>query len=224
MTRQQAYDLVKRYANTSDASELKKPRAVLLLWFLKNVYGLDDLDAYEFVCDGDEDQGIDGLYLEPPEADDDTHTLTLFQAKYPLGPTQVGPNDLKNFVAYRDAAPAWAMFVGSGSHYYAALELGAAGGILAVANLAATIAVGLHEAFVAGDKTRAGAAQERLTPLNRAAVAEHGVAGVKAAMDIVGLAGGRVRAPLSDLADAERDSLRRMLRAAGLGKERAGDV
>lgn len=132
--------------------------------------------------------------------------------------------DLKNFAAYRDAAPAWAMFVGSGSHYYAALELGAAGGILAVANLAATIAVGLHEAFVAGDKTRAGAAQERLTPLNRAVVVEHGVAGVKAAMDIVGLQGGPVRAPLSDLADGERDSLHRMLRAAGLSEERAGDV
>ena len=132
--------------------------------------------------------------------------------------------DLKNFAAYRDAAPAWAMFVGSGSHYYAALELGAAGGILAVANLAAAIAVGLHEAFVAGDKTRAGSAQERLTPLNRAVVVEHGVAGVKAAMDIVGLEGGPVRGPLRDLADGERDSLHRMLRAAGLSEERAGDV
>jgi hypothetical protein len=72
---------------------------VLLLWFLKNVYGIDDLDAYEFVCDGDDDQGIDGLYLEPPEADGDTHTLTLFQSKYPQAPTAVGVNDIKAFVS-----------------------------------------------------------------------------------------------------------------------------
>ncbi len=98
MTRNQAYKLLESYANTSDAVGLKKPRSVLLLWFLKNVYGLDDLDAYEFVCDGDADKGIDGLYLEAPEADEDIHTLTLFQSKYPKRPTEVGPNDIKSFV------------------------------------------------------------------------------------------------------------------------------
>jgi hypothetical protein len=98
MTRQQAYDLLSSYANTSDASGLKKTRSVLLLWFLKNVYGLDDLDAYEFICDGDNDQGIDGLYVEPPEVEDDLYTLTLFQSKYPERPAQVGPKDIKDFV------------------------------------------------------------------------------------------------------------------------------
>jgi AIPR protein len=98
VSRRQAYALLKRYANTSDAAGLKKPRAILLLWFLKNVYGLDDLDAYEFVCDGDADQGIDGLYLEPPEVGENVHTLILFQSKYPVKPSEVGPNDLKSFV------------------------------------------------------------------------------------------------------------------------------
>src|SRR3970282_2855811 len=49
--------------------------------------------------------------------------------------------DLKLFAAYRAAAPRWALFVGSGSRYYAALELGAVGGILAVACSAVGIAV-----------------------------------------------------------------------------------
>jgi 4-hydroxy-2-oxoglutarate aldolase len=112
--------------------------------------------------------------------------------------------DLKLFAAYRAAAPAWALFVGSGSHYYAALELGAVGGILAVACYAAPIAVPVGERFAQGDRAAAGAAQEALTPLNREIVQRCGVPGVKAAMDAAGLAGGPVRAPLADLDNAER--------------------
>src|SRR3970282_525885 len=55
--------------------------------------------------------------------------------------------DLKLFAAYRAAAPKWALFVGSGSRYYAALELGAVGGVLAVACYAAPIAVRVGQAF-----------------------------------------------------------------------------
>lgn len=98
MNRKQAYALVKRYANTSDALGLKKPRSILLLWFLRNVVGLDDLDAYEFVCDGDADRGVDGIYLEPGENSDDQSILTLYQCKYPNAPSSVGPSDMKNFI------------------------------------------------------------------------------------------------------------------------------
>ena len=59
------YDLLKRLASTDEAGGLAKERSVLLLWFLRNVVGLDDLDAYEYVCDGNLDAGIDGLFLEP---------------------------------------------------------------------------------------------------------------------------------------------------------------
>ena len=112
--------------------------------------------------------------------------------------------DLKLFAAYRTAAPRWALFVGSGSHYYAALELGAVGGILAVACYAAPTAVRVGERFAQGDRAAAGAAQEMLTPLNKEVVQRHGVPGVKAAMDAAGLAGGPVRPPLADLDAAER--------------------
>ena len=56
-----AYALLKRLANTAEAGGLAQPRAVLLLWFLRNVVGIDDLDAYEYVCDSPLDEGIDGL-------------------------------------------------------------------------------------------------------------------------------------------------------------------
>src|SRR5207244_10752598 len=47
--------------------------------------------------------------------------------------------DAKNLASYRDAAPQWSVFVGSGSLLYAALELGCDGGILAVACFAAAL-------------------------------------------------------------------------------------
>ena len=124
--------------------------------------------------------------------------------------------DLKNFAAYRAAAPGWTMLMGSGSAFYAALELGAAGGILAVANFATALALEVWERFGAGDRTRAGAAQERLTPINKGTVGERGVPGVKAAMDLVGLAGGPVRPPLADLGPADRARIATLLKEGGV--------
>jgi 4-hydroxy-2-oxoglutarate aldolase len=115
--------------------------------------------------------------------------------------------DLKLFAAYRDAAPQWALLVGSGARYYAALELGASGGVLAVACYAAPIAVRVGQAFAEGDRAGAGAAQEVLTPLSKEVVEKFGVPGVKAAMDAAGLAGGRVRPPLLDLGEPDRSRI-----------------
>jgi 4-hydroxy-2-oxoglutarate aldolase len=124
--------------------------------------------------------------------------------------------DLKNFAAYVAAAPRWVHFMGSGVHLYAALELGAAGGILAVANPATALACSVWEAWEAGDRAASGAAQERLTPINKLVVGELGVPGVKAALDAVGRAGGPVRPPLADLGPADRDRVGAALRSGGV--------
>src|SRR5207253_2613039 len=78
--------------------------------------------------------------------------------------------DAKNLAAYRDAAPQWSVFVGSGSLLYAALELGCDGGILAVACFAAALSAQVFAAFRAGDREGAGRLQERLAPLDREVV------------------------------------------------------
>lgn len=83
------YALLRRLASTDEAGGLAKERSVLLLWFLRNVVGLDDLDAYEFVCDGDADGGVDGIYVESSTGDEDHETLVIYQSKYTNGPTQV---------------------------------------------------------------------------------------------------------------------------------------
>jgi hypothetical protein len=94
-----AYKLITEVADPRVSEGLKKPRAVLLLWFMRNVMGVDDLEAYEYVCDGDDDKGIDGLYLSSEDVDDGQRTVILFQSKYPEKPKNVGEGDLKQFVA-----------------------------------------------------------------------------------------------------------------------------
>ena len=93
------YRMLASLASTDEAGGLAKERSVLLLWFLRNVVGLDDLDAYEYVCDGDADGGADGLYLESSSGDEDHETLVIYQSKYTNGPTQVGPTAFERLVA-----------------------------------------------------------------------------------------------------------------------------
>jgi 4-hydroxy-2-oxoglutarate aldolase len=124
--------------------------------------------------------------------------------------------DLKNFVAFREAAPDWAMFIGPGALYYPALELGAAGAIAAVACFATALTAEIGTAFFAGDAARAGAVQEIVAPLHRTVVGELGVPGIKAAMDEVGLVGGAPRAPIPEIAEKERARVRALLTEAGL--------
>src|SRR5881397_366800 len=123
--------------------------------------------------------------------------------------------DAKNLAAYRDAAPQWSVFVGSGSLLYAALELGCDGGILAVACFAAALSAQVFAAFRAGDREGAGKLQERLAPLDREVVGKLGPAGVKAAMDAVGggLYGGPVRPPLAPVAASDRERVAKLVAA-----------
>lgn len=105
--------------------------------------------------------------------------------------------DLRNLGALAEAcAGRGSVLVGSGAHLYAGLELGAAGGILAVALLAPAESCAVVEAWTAGRMAEAGRAQEVLGPLNRVIVGGTGVPGIKHALDLLGYAGGPPRPPL----------------------------
>ena len=67
------------------------------------------------------------------------------------------------------------VLTGSGSQLAAALAEGGAGGILAVALFAPTLACGIRDAAAAGDAAAAAAAQARLALTARDIVAAHGV-------------------------------------------------
>lgn len=105
---------------------------------------------------------------------------------------------------------------GSGQLWGTALQMGARGGILAVSLFAASLARAVWDAAARKDIATAESLQSRLTPLAKVIVADLGIAGVKAAMDAVGLRGGAPRSPLLPLPKAEADRVRQMLRDAEL--------
>ncbi|HEU4640883.1 MAG TPA: dihydrodipicolinate synthase family protein [Gemmatimonadaceae bacterium] len=124
--------------------------------------------------------------------------------------------DLKQLGAYLGAqSDRFAVLTGNGGTLYAALEMGARGGILAVALFAGALAVEVYTARERGELARAGRAQERLQSLNKEIVAGLGVPGVKAAMDAMGLHGGAPRPPLLPLREQKRERVAELLARSG---------
>jgi 4-hydroxy-2-oxoglutarate aldolase len=108
------------------------------------------------------------------------------------------------------------VLVGSGAHLYPGLEVGAAGGILGVANVAPGASGELFRAWKAGRSAEAGRLQERIGPLHHDLVAGVGVGGVKAALDLLGYRGGDPRPPLRPLPETRRAEVREILVRSGL--------
>jgi 4-hydroxy-2-oxoglutarate aldolase len=121
---------------------------------------------------------------------------------------------LGGFMALRSAT--FSVLVGNGAILNHALTTGAAGGILGVSLFAPSLALEIYSAFRRGDGGTATFVQERLAPLHTKIVAELGVAGVKAAMDAVGLKGGSTRSPLLPLGEAQRREVASLLETAEL--------
>lgn len=109
------------------------------------------------------------------------------------------------------------LLVGSGAKVFAALEVGAVGGILGVANLVPAESAGIVSAWRAGDAGRAGRLQGIVGPLHDGIVATYGVPGVKAALDHLGFRGGLPRPPLAPLAEEHRARVAELLDGAGVG-------
>ena len=105
---------------------------------------------------------------------------------------------------------------GNGSALYPALCAGAQGAILAVGCIAPRMAVAIYEASKAGEHERAREMQQTLTFVTRGVLGRYGIGGLKAALDMLGYVGGRVRAPLQDVDDEARREIARVLQEAGL--------
>lgn len=109
------------------------------------------------------------------------------------------------------------VYVGTANILLAGLTLGAAGGVLALANIAAEECLALCDLFHQGKPAEARSLQQKLLPVNQAITATYGIAGLKYAHDLLGLAGGGVRRPLQPLAQEAREPLKAILQA-GLGR------
>ncbi|MBI5446253.1 MAG: dihydrodipicolinate synthase family protein [Deltaproteobacteria bacterium] len=107
------------------------------------------------------------------------------------------------------------VFAGNHGAALPGYAVGAAGAILAVANVAPAECVAIREAFLAGRLDEARALHLRLLPLARAVTSQFGVPGLKAALEMLGRPAGLPRRPLLPLAAGPREEVRLSLLEAG---------
>lgn len=116
----------------------------------------------------------------------------------------------------RLAGPEFQVLAGSAGFLLPGLAVGAVGGILALANITPPRCLDIYHQFQEGRWAEAADLQRRMIPVNTAVTARFGIAGLKAALDMLGYYGGPVRSPLLDLSDAERQTLREILVEGGI--------
>jgi 4-hydroxy-2-oxoglutarate aldolase len=132
-----------------------------------------------------------------------------------IGGMKDSAGDLKRLEGYMQSqSESFTVLTGHGGTFAQALALGARGGILAVSLFAAEQTLEVFDRHAAGDRDAAAEAQRAITPLAAEIVGRMGVAGVKAAMDRVGLAGGPVRMPLLPLGFEDSSRVDALLRDA----------
>jgi 4-hydroxy-2-oxoglutarate aldolase len=105
------------------------------------------------------------------------------------------------------------VLAGSATTYFHALCAGCDGGILALASLVPDECVRLQALVRDNRIDEARALQRRLTPIARTIGTAHGVPALKAALDLLGYAGGPPRPPLGRTPSPIVDTLRTQLAA-----------
>lgn len=108
----------------------------------------------------------------------------------------------------------FAVMIGNGTVLCEALQAGARGGILAVACVVPQLCLEIFRAVRTGEIDRATLLQKRLSPLARAVTKTYGIGGLKTAMEMVGFAGGGVRAPLHRPGETAAPEIQRLLSEA----------
>ena len=116
----------------------------------------------------------------------------------------------------REAPADFAVFSGDDATAIALMLLGGHGNVSVTANVAPRLMHQLCAAAMAGDLATARAVQQRLLPLHRQLFCEANPIPVKWAMARLGLCGGTLRLPLTELDAANRPKVEAALREAGL--------
>jgi len=113
------------------------------------------------------------------------------------------------------------VLAGSATTFVHALTAGCHGGILALASLVPDACVRLQALVAEGQLEPARALQRQLLPLARSVGSGHGVAGLKAALDLLGYVGGAPRPPLRPVPADVREVIRGQLLALDVPLARA---
>jgi 4-hydroxy-2-oxoglutarate aldolase len=110
----------------------------------------------------------------------------------------------------------FAVMVGNTGAFLPGMLLGATGGILALANVAPRETVVLYQAARSGRLDEARALNNRLVPVGVAVTGTYGIPGLKAALGMMGYAGGPPRSPLLPASEQAVADIRGILEEASL--------
>lgn len=110
----------------------------------------------------------------------------------------------------------FSVFAGSASFLLPSLVMGARGGTLATANVVPDLCVKIFDLAMAGKIAEAREVQKSILNLNALVTSKYGVAGLKAALDMVGYFGGAPRKPMLPATDGERAEIRKALERLGV--------
>jgi 4-hydroxy-2-oxoglutarate aldolase len=159
------------------------------------------------------------LYTVPKFTHVDIDTATVARlSRHPniVGIKDTGGNLAKLADTVRVVAPGFQVLAGSAGFFLAGLTVGAVGGILALANVSPSYSLKILRLFKAGELDKAAKLQRRMVPVNAAITARFGIAGLKAALDMLGYYGGPVRSPLMQVTEGERQALRKIMIEGGI--------
>jgi 4-hydroxy-2-oxoglutarate aldolase len=115
-----------------------------------------------------------------------------------------------------DVPEGFKLIVGTASVLFPGLSAGATGGILALANILPDECLQLYQLTKENKLQEALELQNRLIPVNKAITSKFGVAGLKAAMDLLGYDGGSPRLPLEPLSEAQLIELKVIFKKSSL--------
>lgn len=110
----------------------------------------------------------------------------------------------------------FAVICGNAGAFLPGLLLGAVGGILALANVAPRQTVALYRSAQTSRLDEARQLHDRLMPVGTAVTRTYGIGGLKAALDMLGYAGGQPRPPLLPPSPQAMADIRHILETAAL--------
>lgn len=126
------------------------------------------------------------------------------------------PNIVQISEILRDVPDDFAVFAGSASFLMPSLVMGAKGGTLALANVAPDLCARICFLVEQGNLEEARSVQKSLLRLNNLVTGKYGVAGLKAALDLIGYFGGLPRRPILPVGEKEKEEIRSALEELNL--------
>ncbi len=186
-------------------------------YFAKRIDGATLQSYYERIADSIDIPvllynvpGFAGGVEIPPQT-----VLELSRHPNIVGMIDSSPTGPGKFIARLEPAADFHVLAGSANFFYPALHLGATGGVLSLANVLPGSCCDLYRLFTQGKYDDAKELSFRLARLNQAISGPWGVAGVKAAMDIIGFKGGQPRHPLQALTDEAKKRIKQKMAHEG---------